>query len=37
MHRRSERKDSSAAAFRSRASKTHRLNVTTPLRGGHRL
>lgn len=37
MHRRKERKRGSRKAFLGRNSKTHRLNVMQPLRGGIRL
>lgn len=37
MHRRPERRRGSNKAFRTRAGKTHRLNLMNPLRGGIRL
>lgn len=37
MHRGSERKGGSARRFKKRASKTERMNVAQPLRGGWRL
>lgn len=37
MHRRSERRSGSKRRFNSRADKTHRLNLSSPLRGGWRL
>lgn len=37
MHRRSDRKKRTHAAFNARARKTHRLNLAAPLRGGIRL
>lgn len=37
MSRRPVHKSSSASSFRSRASKTHRINTVEPKRGGIRL
>lgn len=37
MHRSSQRKGKSAGQFKGRAGKTHRMNLSSPLRGGWRL
>lgn len=37
MYRSSPNKQSSRKSFNSRASKTHKLNLSAPLRGGWRL
>lgn len=37
MHRRPVNKSQSRSAFNGRASKTHRINLSAPLRGGWRL
>lgn len=37
MHRSTPNRHGSANAFKRRAAKTHRINVSMPLRGGIRL
>lgn len=37
MHRSSPNKGRSVRKFKGRASKTHRINLSAPLRGGWRL
>jgi len=37
MNRRSQNKGKSSGSFKSRSGKTHKMNLSNPLRGGWRL